>query len=258
MDTKVLSASELTQMIDEIEIEEYPLYVDLFLNDSRKIVQGLGKKLASRYKKYIQEKEKLEHMKVYENNLYMSGYTMIAGVDEVGRGPLAGPVVASAVILPKDFSILGINDSKMLTEKKREQLYQAIQENALVIGIGIVDHNVIDEINILNASKLAMEKAIESLVQEPDYILIDAITLENLSIGQKGIIKGDQKSISIASASIIAKVTRDRMMCEYHERFPQYDFQGNKGYGTEKHYEGIKKHGLCPIHRKTFLKEFTK
>lgn len=258
MDTKTLSTNEILDMISEIDINEYPLYADLFSKDARKSVQKIGQRLLKQYKKNEREKSRIEAMKKYEYDLYTSGCLSIAGVDEVGRGPLAGPVVAAAVILPKDFCVLGINDSKQLSEKKREQLILEIEKKAIDIGLGVVDEKIIDEINILNATKLAMKKAIQSLENRPDHLLIDALTLEDMDINQTAITKGDQKSISIAAASIVAKVTRDRMMCQYHKQYSEYDFLGNKGYGTKKHYEGIREFGLCPIHRRTFLKDFVK
>ena len=213
------------------------------------------------------EKQKLllEEMLTSERNLWQQGYDFIAGVDEVGRGPLAGPVVAAAVVLPKDFSVLGINDSKKVTEKKREELFPIIKETAIAYGIGVVDHQVIDEINILEATKIAMKEAIENLKTDLlnkkekviDYILIDALTLD-VDVPQKAMIKGDAKSVSIAAASILAKVTRDHMMIEYDKVYPGYSFASNKGYGTKAHYEGLNNLGLCPIHRKTFLKNYSK
>jgi len=206
--------------------------------------------------------EKFNFMKIHEDELYSGGALYIAGVDEVGRGPLAGPVVASAVILPKDFVLLGINDSKKLSEKKRDSFFDIIKEQAVAIGMGVVDNFVIDDINILEATKLAMAKAVfdaernllETLGKPVDHLLIDAVTLKNVEIPQRNIIKGDENSISIAAASIIAKVTRDRMMMEFHEEYPNYAFDKNKGYGTKAHYEGIEKNGICAIHRRSFLK----
>ena len=190
-------------------------------------------------------------MKEYENELYNKKIKYIAGIDEVGRGPLVGPVVTAAVILPKDFYDERINDSKKLTEKKRELLYDVIMENALSVGIGISSEDVIDEINILEATKKAMLEAIDNLSIKPDYLLIDAVKL-NTDIPQISIIKGDQKSESIAAASIIAKVTRDRMMVELDKMHPEYDFKHNKGYGTKKHIEALYKYGVIKEHRKTF------
>ena len=199
-------------------------------------------------------RQRLSEMKQFEEELYADGIQYIAGIDEVGRGPLAGPVVAAAVILPKDFAVLGVDDSKKLTEKKREELFDLIMECAVCCGIGIIDNKVIDEVNILEATKLAMKQAIAKLEIKPEYILIDALTLKDITTPQRGIIKGDSLSISIAAASIIAKVTRDRMMDEYHQEFPFYAFDQNKGYGTKAHYEGIEGYGICELHRKSFLK----
>jgi ribonuclease HII len=209
--------------------------------------------------------EQFTFMKRYEDELYSKSASYIAGVDEVGRGPLAGPVVASAVILPKDFVLLGINDSKKLSEKKRENFFETIMNQSLAVGIGIVDNFVIDEINILEAAKLAMTRAIydanKTLENEQgvliDHLLIDAVVLKNVEIPQTSIVKGDENSISVAAASIVAKVTRDKMMLRFHEEFPYYNFDKNKGYGTKAHYEGIASHGICEIHRRSFLKNLT-
>lgn len=190
-------------------------------------------------------------MKEFETELYNNGINFIAGIDEVGRGPLVGPVVTAAVILPKNFYDERINDSKKLTEKKRELLYDVIMENAISVGIGISSEDVIDEINILNATKRAMLEAVNNLSVKPEHLLIDAVKL-NTSIPQTSIIKGDAKSESIAAASIIAKVTRDRMMIELDKLHPEYDFKHNKGYGTKKHIEAIRKYGIIKEHRKTF------
>ena len=209
-------------------------------------------------------REKLQTMQVYERDLRAAGKRCIAGVDEVGRGPLAGPVVAACVILPEDFDVLGVDDSKKLSEKKREQLYDAILSEALAYGIGMQDNASIDEINILEATKEAMRCAIieaEQRLREKtgcgiDHILIDALTLREIAIPQTGIIKGDSASLSIAAASILAKVTRDRMMVEYDSIYPGYAFAKNKGYGTKAHYEGLHAQGMTPIHRRSFLKNF--
>lgn len=190
-------------------------------------------------------------MKEFETELYNNGINYIAGIDEVGRGPLVGPVVTAAVILPKNFYDERINDSKKLTEKKRELLYDVIMENAISVGIGISSEDVIDEINILNATKKAMIEAVNNLNVRPEHLLIDAVKLD-IDIPQTSIIKGDAKSESIAAASIIAKVTRDRMMVELGKLHPEYDFKHNKGYGTKKHIEAIRKYGIIKEHRKTF------
>ncbi|MDD6880993.1 MAG: ribonuclease HII [Firmicutes bacterium] len=190
------------------------------------------------------------------------GGLMVAGIDEAGRGPLAGPVVAACAVLPSDFDVLGVDDSKKLSEKKREELFGKIMEKALAIGVGIADNNLIDDINILQATKKAMKDALaqadeqlrERTGRSIDHVLFDAVTIDDVLIPQENIIKGDATSLSIAAASIIAKVTRDRMMLEYHLKYPSYGFDSNKGYGTKAHYEGINKFGITPIHRKTFLK----
>lgn len=199
---------------------------------------------------------RLAEMRQIEEKLYAAGIRHIAGIDEVGRGPLAGPVVAAAVILPADFDVLGVDDSKKLSEKKREKLYNLITKYAVSYSIGVIDNFIIDEINILEATKLAMKRAVEGLKTTPEYILIDALTLKDIAIPQRGIIKGDRLSVSIAAASIVAKVTRDRIMDEYHLAYPHYGFDQNKGYGTKSHYEGIDCHGLCELHRRSFLKNY--
>ena len=193
-------------------------------------------------------------MRVREQELHRQGYVNVAGVDEVGRGPLAGPVVAAAVILPHDFDVLGIDDSKKLSEKRREELYEVITEKAVAWGIGMADHETIGEINILQAAKLAMKRALAEL-EDVDYITFDAMKIEDIDIPQESVIKGDSKILAIAAASIVAKVTRDRMMTEYAKQYPGYGFEKNKGYGTKAHYEGISEHGICPIHRRSFLKK---
>lgn len=209
------------------------------------------------------QRERLAEMRLREEELHKQGYVNIAGVDEVGRGPLAGPVVAAAVVLPEDFDVLGIDDSKKLSEKKREELFKVITEGAVAYGIGMADHEVIDDINILQATKLAMKRALDELSEKLkaaesgpiDYILFDAMKIEDIDIPQESIIKGDAKVLAIAAASIVAKVTRDRMMVEYAKEYPEYAFEKNKGYGTKAHYEGIEAQGICPIHRRTFLKK---
>ncbi|MEK7702369.1 MAG: ribonuclease HII [Nitrospirota bacterium] len=194
----------------------------------------------------------LPAMALFERALASFGYRHLCGIDEVGRGPLAGPVVAAAVILPQSHSILGIRDSKQLTPSKRETLSDQIQKQAEGIGIGTVENDIIDEINILNATLLAMEKALHALPVLPDYLLIDALTLSRVEMPQRGIIHGDSLSVSIAAASIVAKVTRDRLMDQYHDEFPEYHFKQHKGYGTADHFDTIKKYGPCRLHRKTF------
>ena len=200
------------------------------------------------------EEKRLIELSKFEKGYYEKGYTCIAGIDEAGRGPLAGPVVAAAVILPKGLLIDGVNDSKKVSEKKREKLYDEITEKAVAWGVGIQDNNVIDEINILEATRLAMHEAIEHLHVMPDFIFIDAEKKVNTNgIPYLPIIKGDALSISIAAASIIAKVTRDRIMREYDKQYPEYGFEKHKGYGTKNHVEALKMYGMTPIHRKSFL-----
>ena len=206
----------------------------------------------------MKEKEevRLQELKQIENDLYKQGIQAICGIDEAGRGPLAGPVVAGAVILPKDCDILYINDSKKLTAAKREELAAIIMEKAISAKTALVTSEYIDEVNILQATYEAMRKAIKSLEPSPDLLLNDAVNIPGVDIKQVPIIKGDAKSISIGAASIIAKVTRDAMMVEYDKIYPEYDFASNKGYGSAKHIEALKKYGPCPIHRKTFIHNF--
>ena len=233
---------------------ELPEFIERFNQDERsgvqKLVAGAVKKLEALEK----EKERIWTLQKYEREYERFGY--ICGIDEVGRGPLAGPVVAGAVILPKDCDILYINDSKQLSEKKREELYDIIMEKAVACGIGYASPERIDEINILQATYEAMRQAIANLSVQPDVLLNDAVNIPQVNIKQVPIIKGDAKSISIGAASIIAKVTRDRLMADYAQVFPEYDFAGNKGYGSASHIEALKKYGPTPIHRKSFIKNF--
>ena len=215
---------------------------------------GVQKEIQKRKKAIqaeIDENLRLEGMLRYEKDLYSKGTFLIAGVDEVGRGPLAGPVVAAAVILPKNCKIKGLNDSKKIPKKKHQEIFQAVKDNALAIAIGIMDNQVIDQVNIYEATKLAMKEAILQLDPQPEHLLIDAMELD-LPISQTSIIKGDANSLSIAAASIIAKVTRDELMAKYDQEFPGYDFAQNAGYGTAKHLEGLKKYGVTTIHRTSF------
>lgn len=203
-----------------------------------------------------EELQRLKNMLEIENNLYNQGYKYICGVDEAGRGPLCGPVVAAAVILPKDICIEGVNDSKKLSEKKREKLYDDIMARALAVGVGISDVDVIEKVNILNATKLAMIQAINNLQITPDYVIVDGNQKIDITIPLDTVIKGDAKSESIACASIIAKVTRDRMLLKYDKEYPEYGFSKHKGYGTKLHIEAIKEYGITPIHRTSFCKKF--
>lgn len=203
------------------------------------------------------EIERLNVLKEFENKLYSEGLKYIAGIDEAGRGPLAGPVVVGIAIMKPNSFIEGVNDSKKISEKKRELLYEQITNEAIDWSVGIVDQNEIDEINILNATKKALHMAITNLKIKPDRILVDALEhIDTCGIPYTSIIKGDAKVYSISAASIIAKVTRDRMMKEYDEIYPEYGFAGHKGYGTAKHIQAIKAYGPCPLHRKTFIKNF--
>ena len=205
------------------------------------------------------EEERLKELKKDEEKLHSNGVKLLAGIDEAGRGPLAGPVVVGIAIMPENSMIEGVNDSKKVSEKKREKLYDLITQEAIAWNVGIADQNEIDEINILNATKLALTRAIDGLKIKPDLILVDALTnINTLGIPYKSIIKGDAKEYSIAAASILAKVTRDRMMRENDEIYPQYGFSGHKGYGTAKHIAAIKEYGPCILHRKTFIKNFIK
>ena len=220
--------------------------------DERKGVQTLIAQYDRRQAKIQAAKDLFEHMQLYEKEAGQRGFHYIAGIDEVGRGPLAGPVVAAAVILPKDSDLVGLNDSKQLSHTKRMELFKKINEQAIAIGVGVVSPAEIDRINIYEATKVAMTKAIEALVPEPDYLLLDAMKLSNIKLPQESIIKGDTKSISIAAASIVAKETRDQMMVEYDQQYPGYGFSENAGYGTAKHLEGLNTLGVTPIHRRSF------
>ena len=243
--------------------EEFQTAVDLetkeklaqsYQTDSRKGVQDLIARVYREKEKLQSELERLEGMKQFEKKY--ADYTAICGIDEAGRGPLAGPVVAGAVILPKDCSILYLNDSKQVSASRRDELFDEIQEKAIASAVGIVSPQRIDEINILQATYEAMHQAVERLKVTPDLLLVDAVTIPAMSMKQVGIIKGDAKSASIAAASILAKVTRDRMMVEYDALYPEYGFAKHKGYGSQMHIEAIREYGSCPIHRRTFIKNF--
>ena len=203
------------------------------------------------------EIERLTNLKAYENELHKKGFKYICGIDEAGRGPLAGPVVIASVIMPEDSMIEGINDSKKVSEKKRELIYDKILEEAVSYGVAIIGQDEIDDINILNATKKGLTMSLKELTVKPDLILVDALEhIDTLGIPYESIIKGDAKAYSISAASIIAKVTRDRIMREWSEIYPEYGFEVHKGYGTAKHIAAIKEHGLCQIHRKSFTKKF--
>lgn len=243
---------EIKSIFQAADLTELPAFINTYESDERAGVVTLVKKAKKQISDYEKECRRIENMKEFENKY--EDYSFICGIDEVGRGPLAGPVVAGAVILPKDCNILYLNDSKQLSEKKREELYEVIMEKAISTGLGFVSPQRIDEINILQATYEAMREAIGKLDPMPDLLLNDAVTIPKVSIRQIPIIKGDAKSISIAAASIIAKVTRDRLMVKYDEVYPEYGFASNKGYGANMHIEALKKYGPTPIHRKSFIK----
>ena len=241
---------EIKECLATIDRLDHPLFEEL-IADGRAGVQAAISKRKRELQKQVEEDLRLEKMLAYEKELYAQGIQLIAGVDEVGRGPLAGPVVAAAVILPENCKILGLNDSKKIPKSKHQAIYQAVLDQALSVGIGVKDNQVIDQVNIYEATKLAMLEAIQELDQQPQHLLIDAMKLD-VPISQTSIIKGDANSLSIAAASIVAKVTRDQMMAEYDQEYPGYDFGQNAGYGTTKHLEGLEKHGVTPIHRRSF------
>ena len=241
---------EIKERLATIDDLDHPLFEELIL-DGRAGVQAAISKRKRELQKQVDEDLRLEKMLAYEKELYAQGIDLIAGVDEVGRGPLAGPVVAAAVILPKACKILGLNDSKKIPKSKHKEIYEAVLQNAIAIGIGIKDNQVIDQVNIYEATKLAMMEAIGQLEPQPQHLLIDAMKLD-LPIPQTSIIKGDANSLSIAAASIVAKVTRDQMMEEFDCEYPGYDFTQNAGYGTANHLASLDKLGVTPIHRRSF------
>lgn len=245
---------EVKNTLNAASIEDLKEVMKAFEDDARAGVQNELKKAATRLLKYEQEVQRTYALSKYERKY--ADYAYVCGIDEVGRGPLAGPVVAGAVILPKDCDILYINDSKQLSEKKREELYDIIMEKAVAVSVGYASVERIDEINILQATFEAMREAISKLSVSPDILLNDAVTIPQVTIPQVPIIKGDAKSISIGAASIIAKVTRDRLMVKYDSIFPEYGFASNKGYGSATHIAAIRKIGPCPIHRRTFIGNF--
>lgn len=244
--------SEIKEEFKKLLPEELEEHIDFYREDERKGVQSFLKTQEKKLEQYREELARLETISRYEKEY--DGYGYVCGIDEVGRGPLAGPVVAGAVILPKDCRILYINDSKKLSAKKREELFDEIQKQAVAIGIGLVPHDRIDEINILQATYEAMRMAIANLKVKPGVLLNDAVTIPGVDIPQVPIIKGDAKSISIGAASIMAKVYRDRMMIEYDKMYPGYGFASNKGYGSKEHMEALQKIGPSPIHRQSFIK----
>lgn len=252
MDKKTVK--EIKEASELLDLKDYIDFIEKIKDDNRKSVQNIIKSLLKKIEKEKNEDIRLETMCEYEMDSRKKGYIYIGGIDEAGRGPLAGPVVAAVAIFDSETKIRGVNDSKKLSEKKRNELFDEIKEKALDFGIGIVDNDTVDDINILNATYEAMKRAVNCLKIKPDILLMDAVIIKDLDIEQISLIKGDQKSISIAAASILAKVTRDEIMYQYDLQYPEYDFKSNKGYGTAKHYESIEKCGITPIHRKSFLK----
>ncbi|MDF2556745.1 MAG: ribonuclease [Bacillales bacterium] len=246
----MLSVIEIKSRLSSVMSLEDPFYEECLI-DSRKAVQSAVKSCEKQILKQRQLEEKFEEMNAFESVLRAKGFQFIAGVDEAGRGPLVGPVVAGAAILPPDFKLFGLNDSKQLSETKRDEFYDYIVENAVAWGVGICDSELIDQINIYEATKVAMTRAIENLQIKPDYLLLDAMKL-SLEIPQESFIKGDARSNSIAAASILAKVTRDRLMKDYAEKYPGYGFEKHMGYGTKEHLTAIEKLGPTPWHRMTF------
>ena len=248
------SIKEITDELNNASASELPALLDAFRGDERAGVQNLLKKIERRQEALQREIERTEEMKRYEHKYEHIGY--LCGIDEVGRGPLAGPVVACACILPKDCHILYLNDSKKLTARKREELYDILQKEAVSIGIGMRSPQRIDEINILQATYEAMREAVGNLSVAPQLLLNDAVTIPDVNYPQVPIVHGDALSVSIAAASIIAKVTRDRMMEDYDRQYPGYGFASNKGYGSADHIQALKTLGPTPIHRKTFISHF--
>ncbi len=251
-----LKINEIKEILSGTPIERLPDKINMFKSDDRAGVVRLVERYEKKYAAYLEELKRLESISVFEKELRKNGYRLIGGIDEVGRGPLAGPVVTAAVILPEDCAIAGINDSKKLTAGKREELSAQIKEKAVAYSFGSASPVEIDEINILQATYRAMRRAIEGLKIKPDFLLADAVTIPGIEIPQKGIVHGDAKSITIGAASIIAKVERDAMMSEYEKVFGGYGFERNKGYGSAEHISALKELGPCPIHRRSFIKNF--
>ena len=249
-----MKISEIKKEFEQADNSQLAALYEKYADDTRAGVVSLITKYKKQEESLLKEKERIENMSIYERKY--ADFSFICGIDEVGRGPLAGPVVAGAVILPKNCDILYLNDSKKLSEKVRESLYDEIMEKAVATGIGVVSPARIDEINILQATYEAMRIAISNLKVRPDLLLNDAVTIPEVDIKQVPIIKGDAKSISIAAASIIAKVTRDRLMVAYEEVLPGYGFASNKGYGSATHIQAIQELGPTPIHRQSFIKNF--
>lgn len=248
----MVKINEIREQFEETKEENLGAVISLYAEDERTGVKKLVQKYKKAYDTYFKENDRLEKLAFYEKQY--SEYDYIAGIDEVGRGPLAGPVVTCAVILPKEIRIRHIDDSKKLSEKMREELYEEILDKAIAVSLGSVTHKRIDEINILQAVYEAMRESVNNLKTTPQLLLNDAVTIPGIKIPQVPIIKGDAKSMSIAAASIVAKVSRDRLMAEYDKLYPGYGFASNKGYGSEAHIKALKEMGASPIHRKSFIK----
>lgn len=248
------SIAEIKKIFARADVADYDRLIEVYKTDEREGVRKIVESFAKKKKAY--EDEKLRMYKMFDFERKYGDREYICGIDEVGRGPLAGPVVAAAVVLPKECDILYLNDSKQLSPKRREQLYDEIMDKAVAVGVGMADQDVIDDINILNADYEAMKQAISKLSVTPQLLLNDAVNIPGVDIQQVGIIKGDTLSASIAAASIIAKVTRDRLMVEYDAIYPGYGFAKNMGYGTAEHIKALETIGPCTIHRKTFITKF--
>jgi ribonuclease HII len=251
-----MNIKEIDKFLDQLDIESIEQNIPLLNNDSRAAVHKLITKYSNRVAKHYQELKRIKQLYAFEEKLYEKGIKDIAGVDEAGRGPLAGPVFAAAVILKPGTVIKGINDSKKLSESKRDAIYEEIIKKAVSYSVASISEQEIDKINIRNAAFHAMVKAVENLSTSPEFVLIDGDAVKGMSVPYQCIVKGDNLSISIAAASILAKVSRDRYIKECDKIYPQYGFAAHKGYGTKEHIDSIKKFGLCPIHRKTFTSKF--
>lgn len=250
------SIVEIKAELNNCSYEGLNDFVNLYSDDTRAGVIKLVESALKKLDKHNKEIQRLEQITQYEKKYQSIGVEYVGGIDEVGRGPYAGPVVTACVILPVGCKIEGINDSKKLSLKKREELFEIIREKAVSVGVGIVDNYEIDELNILQATYKAMRIAVDNMDIKPQQLLVDAVTIPDIDIPQEAIIKGDAKSISIGAASIVAKVIRDRMMAEYAKKYPQYGFETNVGYGSKYHEEAIRKYGLCDIHRRSFTHKF--
>lgn len=253
---KGLAIGEIKNIVKSKELKEQITMIEMLFLDNRKGVRDIAISIEKKVKKHELELRRLKSLSSFEDELRKNNISVIAGIDEVGRGPLAGPVVTAAVILPEDYLYYDINDSKKVPLNKRNLLSDEIKKTAIDYSFGMATQEEIDELNILNATKLAMKRAVNGLKNKPEHLLIDAVKLDDIDIRQTSIIKGDEKSVSIAAASILAKVERDNMMVEYSKEYPGYGFENNKGYGTSEHYKGLNKFGISRIHRKTFVKDF--